>query len=174
MAIRKLLKMGDPRLFAKAAPVEEFATPALDALLVDMADTLQAAGGVGLAAPQIGVGLQVIIFGFERSSRYPEAEAVPLTQLLNPEIIPLTDDLALGWEGCLSVPGLRGEVPRYEKIRYRGYTPRGELIDRDVDGFHARLVQHEYDHLTGVLYPMRIADLARFGFTDVLFPELVG
>lgn len=172
MAVSTLLRMGDQRLLEVAKPVLDFATPALAGLIDDMFDTMNAAGGVGLAAPQIGVGLQVVIFGFESSERYPEAEAVPLTVLLNPVITPLSDAEELGWEGCLSVPGLRGEVPRWARIRYQGLTPQGETIDRTVDGFHARVVQHECDHLIGKLYPMRIRDMARFGFTDVLFPEL--
>lgn len=172
MAVRTLLRMGDQRLLQVAKPVVDFATPALADLIDDMFDTMNAAGGVGLAAPQIGVGLQVVIFGFENSERYPQAEAVPMTVLLNPRIKALSDEEELGWEGCLSVPGLRGEVPRWARIRYQGFTPQGEIIDRTVDGFHARVVQHECDHLIGKLYPMRIRDMARFGFTDVLFPEL--
>lgn len=172
MAVRPLLRMGDQRLLQVAKPVVDFATPALAGLIDDMFDTMNAAGGVGLAAPQIGVGLQVVIFGFESSERYPEAESVPMTVLLNPVITPLSDEEELGWEGCLSVPGLRGEVPRWARIRYQGFTPQGETIDRTVEGFHARVVQHECDHLIGKLYPMRIRDMARFGFTDVLFPEL--
>ncbi|HXE37926.1 MAG TPA: peptide deformylase [Azonexus sp.] len=172
MAVRTLLRMGDPRLLEVAKPVVDFATPALAGLIDDMFDTMNAAGGVGLAAPQIGVGLQVVIFGFESSERYPEAESVPRTVLLNPVITRLSDDEILGWEGCLSVPGLRGEVPRWARIRYQGFGPQGETIDRTVEGFHARVVQHECDHLIGKLYPMRIRDMARFGFADVLFPEL--
>jgi peptide deformylase len=172
MAVRTLLRMGDQRLLQVAKPVVDFATPALAGLIDDMFDTMNAAGGVGLAAPQIGIGLQVVIFGFENSERYPEAEAVPMTVLLNPVITRLSDDEILGWEGCLSVPGLRGEVPRWARIRYQGFGPQGETIDRTVEGFHARVVQHECDHLIGKLYPMRIRDMARFGFTDVLFPEL--
>lgn len=172
MAVRTLLRMGDQRLLEVAKPVVDFATPALAGLIEDMFDTMNAAGGVGLAAPQIGVGLQVVIFGFESSERYPEAESVPRTVLLNPLITRLSDDEILGWEGCLSVPGLRGEVPRWARIRYQGFGPQGETIDRTVEGFHARVVQHECDHLIGKLYPMRIRDMARFGFTDVLFPEL--
>lgn len=172
MAVRKLLRMGDPRLLEIASPVPAFATAELLALIADMRDTMAAAGGVGLAAPQIGVGLQVVIFGFERSERYPDAEPVPYTELVNPEIEPLAADEEFGWEGCLSVPGLRGEVPRFMRIRYRGYTPAGEPIERIAEGFHARVVQHECDHLIGTLYPMRIRDLRRFGFTEELFPEL--
>lgn len=172
MAVRPLLRMGDQRLLQVAKPVVDFATPALAGLIDDLFDTMNAAGGVGLAAPQIGVGLQVVIFGFENSERYPEAEAVPMTVLLNPLITPLSDAEELGWEGCLSVPGLRGEVPRWTRIRYQGFTPQGGPIERTVEGFHARVVQHECDHLIGTLYPMRIRDMRRFGFTDVLFPEL--
>jgi peptide deformylase len=172
MAVRSILRMGDPRLLEVARPVEDFATPALAALIQDMFDTMDAAGGVGLAAPQIGVGLQLVIFGFEHSERYPAVDAVPQTILINPRITPLSVDEELGWEGCLSVPGLRGEVPRFTRIRYQGVDERGQPIERTVDGFHARVVQHECDHLIGRLYPTRMRDLARFGFTDVLFPEL--
>jgi peptide deformylase len=172
MAVKKLLRMGDPRLLEIARPVRDFATPALEELIEDMFDTMAAAGGVGLAAPQIGVGLQVVIFGFEKNERYPDAEAVPQTVLINPTITPLSDDEELDWEGCLSVPGLRGEVPRFSRIRYQGFTPARQPIDRSVEGFHARVVQHECDHLIGKLYPMRIRDFSRFGFTDVLFPAL--
>lgn len=170
MTVRQILRMGDAGLLETAARVEAFDTAALHALIDDMFDTMVAAGGVGLAAPQIGVGLQVVIFGFERSERYPDAEPVPQTILINPEILPLDDDETLGWEGCLSLPGLRGEVPRYERIRYRGFDPCGQRIDRSVSGFHARVVQHECDHLIGRLYPTRMRDMTRFGFTDVLFP----
>jgi len=174
MAIRPILRMGDPRLLEVARPVAEFDTPALHALIADMFETMAAAGGVGLAAPQIGVDLQLVIFGFEKSARYPNAEAVPQTILLNPSIEPLGPEEELGWEGCLSVPGLRGEVPRFAAIRYRGVDPKGLPIDRRASGFHARVVQHECDHLIGKLFPMRMRDLTRFGFTDVLFPELAG
>ena len=174
MAVREILRMGDPRLLVPARPVEAFGTRELLALIGDMLDTMAAAGGVGLAAPQIGVGLQVVIFGFERSDRYPDAEAVPRTILVNPVVTPLGDDQVAGWEGCLSVPGLRGEVPRAERVRYQGFDPDGEPIEREVSGFHARVVQHECDHLAGVLYPMRMRDLTRLGFTDVLFPEPAG
>ncbi len=170
MTVRQILRMGDARLLETAARVEAFDTAALHALIDDMFDTMAAAGGVGLAAPQIGVGLQVVIFGFEHSERYPDAEPVPQTILINPEILPLDDNETLGWEGCLSLPGLRGEVPRYERIRYRGFDPSGQRIDRSVSGFHARVVQHECDHLIGRLYPTRMRDMTRFGFTDVLFP----
>lgn len=172
MAIRQILRMGDPRLLEPAAPVGVFATPELDALITDLFDTMHAAGGVGLAAPQIGVGLQVVIFGFEHSARYPDAPPVPPTVLVNPVITPLGDDEEDGWEGCLSVPGLRGVVPRWRRIRYQGFDPAGTPIDRSVDGFHARVVQHECDHLAGKLFPMRVRDFTRFGFTDVLFPDL--
>ena len=174
MTVRTLLRMGDPRLLQPAAPVTAFATPELAALIEDMFDTMAAHGGVGLAAPQIGVGLQVVIFGFEHSERYPDAPPVPRTILLNPVITPLSVESEEGWEGCLSVPGLRGMVPRATRIRYTGFTPEGESIERFAEGFHARVVQHECDHLAGVLYPMRVRDFRRFGFTDVLFPELQG
>lgn len=174
MAVRTLLRMGDARLLQPAAPVGEFGTPALAALIEDLFDTMAAHGGVGLAAPQIGVGLQVVIFGFERSERYPDAAPVPRTILVNPVITPLTEDREEGWEGCLSVPGLRGMVPRATRIQYTGFTAAGEPIERFAEGFHARVVQHECDHLDGVLYPMRVRDFRRFGFTDVLFPELSG
>jgi len=171
MTIRTLLRMGDPRLLETARPVAEFGTSELDELIRDMFDTMADAGGVGLAAPQIGVGLQVVIFGFDMSERYPDAEPVPMTILINPVITPLSDEEELGFEGCLSVPGLRGEVPRFRHIRYQGFDPQGGAIDRRVEGFHARVVQHECDHLLGLLYPMRMRDLRRLGFTDVLFPS---
>jgi len=174
MAIKTILRMGDPRLLQVAEPVGDLADPALRELIRDMFDTMEAAGGVGLAAPQIGVGRQVVIFGFEKSARYPEAAPVPRTILINPVIEPLDDEEETGWEGCLSVPGLRGEVPRFSRIRYRGVDPDGKAIDRTVAGFHARVVQHEFDHLIGKLFPMRMRDFTRFGFTDVLFPELAG
>ncbi|AZN36613.1 peptide deformylase [Iodobacter ciconiae] len=172
MAIRTVIKMGDPLLLEKASPVQAFGTPELQSLLVDMYDTMQAIGGVGIAAPQIGVSLQVVIFGFDVSDRYPEAEAVPVTVLINPVLTTLGDEMVDGWEGCLSVPGLRGEVPRYTRLRYQGFDAEGQLIDRSVSGFHARVVQHECDHLNGILYPQRIRDLRRFGYTDTMFPEL--
>lgn len=172
MTVRTVLRMGDPRLLQPAARVEAFGTPELAALIDDMFDTMAAEGGVGLAAPQIGVGLQVVIFGFEHSQRYPDAPPVPKTVLVNPVITPLGDEVEDGWEGCLSVPGLRGVVPRHVRIRYQGFTPEGESIDRFAEGFHARVVQHECDHLNGTLYPMRVTDFSRFGFTDVLFPSL--
>ena len=163
--------MGDPRLLARAQPVEEFDTPELHALLADMQDTMAALDGAGLAAPQIGVGLQVVIFGVEQNPRYPDAEEVPRTVLINPTLTPLANDTEDGWEGCLSVPGMRGVVPRYTRLRYQGFDQYGKPIDRSVDAFHARVVQHECDHLIGVLYPMRIRDFRRFGFTEVLFPD---
>jgi peptide deformylase len=172
MAVREILKMGDPRLLRMAAPVTEFDTPDLLALVEDMFDTMRAANGAGLAAPQIGEDLQLVIFGFERNERYPDAPPVPQTVLINPVIVPLGDELVDGWEGCLSVPGLRGVVPRFARIRYRGFDPQGQLIEREADGFHARVVQHECDHLIGRLYPTRMTDLSRFGYTSVLFPDL--
>ena len=172
MAIKPVLRMGDPRLLAVAQRVEDFGTPELDALLQNMHDTMEALDGAGLAAPQIGVGLQVVIFGVERNPRYPDAEEVPYTVLVNPVVTPLTENMEPGWEGCLSVPGMRGVVPRFARIRYQGSDQYGNPIDRTVDGFHARVVQHECDHLQGVLYPMRITDFRTFGFTDVLFPDL--
>lgn len=172
MTIQAILRMGDARLLEVARPVADFSSPDLHGLIRDMFDTMEAAGGVGLAAPQIGAGLQVVIFGFERSVRYPDAPPIPQTILINPRITALTEDEELGWEGCLSVPGLRGEVPRFRCIRYQGFDQEGNPIDRTVEGFHARVVQHECDHLIGKLYPMRMRDFSRFGFTDVLFPEL--
>ena len=168
MAIRTVLKMGDPRLWQRARPVDDFATPELNALFADMEETMQHLDGAGLAAPQIGVGLRVVIFGFEDNPRYPEAESVPFTVLINPVLTPLSDEVEEGWEGCLSVPGLRGLVPRWRTLRYTGFDLFGNPIDRSVEGFHARVVQHECDHLDGILYPMRIRDLRSFGFTDVL------
>ncbi|MGL4575700.1 MAG: peptide deformylase [Burkholderiaceae bacterium] len=168
--IREILKMGDERLLRVAQPVHTFDTPELHALIADMFDTMHAANGAGLAAPQIGVNLRVVIFGFEKNPRYPDAAPVPPTVLINPKLTPLSDVLEEGWEGCLSVPGLRGVVPRYAALRYTGFDQFGKPIDRSVDGFHARVVQHECDHLDGVLYPMRVKDFTRFGFTDVLFP----
>jgi peptide deformylase len=172
MAVRELLKMGDERLLRVAQPVTEFGTPALRELVADMLDTMKAANGAGLAAPQIGVDLQLVIFGFERNERYPEAPPVPLTVLINPVITPLSDAMEEGWEGCLSVPGLRGVVPRHRELRYTGFDLEGQPIEREASGFHARVVQHECDHLLGVLYPMRIKDFSRFGYTSVLFPGL--
>lgn len=172
MAVRELLKMGDERLLRQAQPVHEFGTPELDALVQDMLDTMKAANGAGLAAPQIGVDLQLVIFGFERNERYPEAPPVPMTVLINPVIVPLGDEEEEGWEGCLSVPGLRGVVPRWRRIRYSGFDAQGLPIEREAEGFHARVVQHECDHLIGRLYPSRIRDFSRFGYTSVLFPGL--
>jgi peptide deformylase len=174
MAIRTVLKMGDPRLLEVAGPVERFDTPELQALIGDMQDTMKALNGAGLAAPQIGVGLQVVIFGVADNPRYPDAEAVPDTVLINPTLSAIGDEMEEGWEGCLSVPGMRGVVPRHARLRYTGVDQFGRQIDRTVTGFHARVVQHECDHLIGVLYPMRIRDFSRFGFTEVLFPELAG
>ena len=168
--IRAVLRMGDPRLLARSQEVERADSPEIAALLVDMLDTMRAQNGAGLAAPQIGVGLRVVIFGVERNPRYPDAEPVPYTEIVNPVITPLTDAMEEGWEGCLSVPGLRGVVPRHARIRYRGLDPRGRVIDREAEGFHARVVQHECDHLDGILYPMRIRDFTQFGFTEELFP----
>ena len=168
--IRAVLRMGDPRLLQVARPVERFDTPELHALVADMFDTMAVLNGAGLAAPQIGVDLRVVIFGVESNPRYPQAEPVPPTVLVNPLIEPLVSDEEEGWEGCLSVPGLRGWVPRIARIRYRGFDAAGAPIDRVVAGFHARVVQHECDHLDGILYPRRIRDLSRFGFTDELFP----
>jgi peptide deformylase len=170
--IRDVLRMGDPRLLARARDVQDVRAPAVAALLTDMRDTMRALNGAGLAAPQIGVGLRIVIFGLEHNPRYPDAEAVPYTELVNPVLTPLSDEVEEGWEGCLSVPGFRGVVPRHRRIRYRGVDPSGTLVERDVEGFHARVVQHECEHLDGILYPMRIRDFTRFGFTDVLFPEL--
>ncbi|MCW7541251.1 peptide deformylase [Aquabacterium sp. A7-Y] len=172
MAIREILKMGDPRLLRMALPVREFDTPALHALVEDLFDTMHAARGAGLAAPQIGVDLQVVIFGFGSNPRYPDAPAVPETVLVNPVIEPVGEAEEEGWEGCLSVPGMRGVVPRWARIRYSGFDARGQRIEREAEGFHARVVQHECDHLIGKLYPMRMRDFTRFGFTSVLFPEL--
>ena len=171
MAIRKILKMGDPLLFQEAKPVKQFNTPKLDNLIIDMIETMESADGAGLAAPQIGESLQVVIFGFKKNARYPDAEEVPFTVLINPVITPMSEDTEEGWEGCLSVPGMRGLVPRYTKVNYRGMNQLGEIIDRNVDGFHARVVQHECDHLFGILYPMRINDMRQFGFHDTLFLE---
>ena len=172
MAIRDILKMGDPRLLRIAAPVTEFDTPDLLALVEDLFDTMRAANGAGLAAPQIDEDLQLVIFGLESNQRYPDAPPVPLTVLINPVIEPVGDETVDGWEGCLSVPGLRGVVPRFARIRYRGFDPQGRAIEREADGFHARVVQHECDHLIGRLYPTRMIDLRQFGYTSVLFPDL--
>jgi peptide deformylase len=170
MTIRKILRMGDARLLLRAEPVSDFGKHQLHELLADMRDTMQAHNGAGLAAPQIGVGLRVVIFGVQLNSRYPDAESVPETVLINPVISPLGEVMEEGWEGCLSVPGLRGLVPRHTHIRYQGRDEFGALIDRCVSGFHARVVQHECDHLDGILYPMRIRDMAKFGYNEELFP----
>jgi peptide deformylase len=173
MTIRDILKMGDARLLRVAKPVQEFATPGLHALIADMRETMAAVNGAGLAAPQIGVDLQVVIFGSAAvNPRYPDRPVVPRTVLINPVITPLGVSEEEDWEGCLSVPGLRGVVPRWSRIRYTGFDEWGQAIDRTVDGFHARVVQHECDHLIGKLYPMRVRDFTRFGFTEVLFPEI--
>jgi len=166
--IRPLLRMGDPRLLRQARPVESFDDPGLHALIADMEETMRHLDGAGLAAPQIGVDLRLVIFGFERSARYPDAEPVPWTVLINPVLTPLSPETEEGWEGCLSVPGLRGWVPRWRRLHYSGCDPCGRPLERSVSGFHARVVQHECDHLDGILYPMRIGDLSRFGFADVL------
>jgi peptide deformylase len=168
--IREVLRMGDPRLLRKAAPVERFGTPELAALLDDMRDTMAHLNGAGLAAPQIGVDLRVVIFGLKENPRYPEAEEVPQTVLINPVITPGSEEMQEDWEGCLSVPGMRGWVPRHRRIRYSGFDDRGRRFERDVNGFHARVVQHECDHLEGILYPMRVRDFTRFGFVEALFP----
>lgn len=172
MAVRRVLRMGDPLLYRKAEPVDRFDTPELEALIADMFDTMAALNGAGLAAPQIGVPKRVAIFGFEASPRYPEAEPVPRTILINPVIEPIGKEMEEGWEGCLSVPGLRGVVARHARIRYRGFDQHGEPIDRTVAGFHARVVQHECDHLDGILYPMRLKDIRLMGFEEALFPDL--
>jgi len=174
MAVHEILKMGDPRLLrvAKPLPASEFGTPELKALIADMFETMKAANGAGLAAPQIGVDLQLVIFGYQSNVRYPDAPPVPPTVLINPVITPLDDAMEEGWEGCLSVPGLRGVVDRHSRLRYSGFDADGVAIEREADGFHARVVQHECDHLLGVLYPMRVKDFSRFGYTSVLFPEL--
>ena len=170
MAIRTVLRMGDPRLLERARPVERFDTPELHALIEDMDDTMKSLDGAGLAAPQIGVGLQVAIFDVDANPRYPDAEPVPHTVLINPVLTPVGTEVEEGWEGCLSVPGMRGLVPRYRHLRYQGRDAYGNAIDRTVSGFHARVVQHECDHLAGILYPMRIRDLRNFGFNEALFP----
>ena len=173
MAVREILKMGDPRLLRVAQKVEQFDSDALHLLVTDLLDTMRAANGAGLAAPQIGVDLQVVIFGSdERNPRYPDRSLVPRTVLVNPTITPLGEDQESDWEGCLSVPGLRGVVPRWARIRYTGWDAFGDPIDRTVDGFHARVVQHECDHLWGKLYPMRMRDFSQFGFTEILFPGI--
>jgi peptide deformylase len=170
MTVRTVLKMGEPLLLQTAAPVTQFDTPELHALITDMLDTMKAHNGAGIAAPQIGVSQQVAIFGGGPSPRYPDAEAVPFTVLINPVLTPLSNEMEEGWEGCLSVPGMRGVVPRFTALRYQGVDQFGMEIDRTVSGFHARVVQHEVDHLHGILYPMRIRDFSRFGFIEALFP----
>ena len=176
MAIKTVLRMGEPLLLQKAQPITTFNTSELHALIGDMQDTMQAMNGAGIAAPQIGVSLQVVIFGqkqdsSEKNPRYPDADIVPYTVLINPTLTPINDEMEDGWEGCLSVPGMRGIVPRYAHLHYTGFDQFGIAIDRLVSGFHARVVQHECDHLNGILYPMRIIDLSQFGYVDVLFPN---
>ena len=171
MAIKTVLRMGDPILLQQAQAVEQFNTPELHALIQDMQDTMEHMVGAGIAAPQIGVSLQVVIFGVGSNPRYPDAEQVPYTVLINPVLTPIQDEMEDGWEGCLSVPGMRGVVPRHTRLHYTGFDQYGNPIDRLVSGFHARVVQHECDHLNGILYPMRIKNLKDFGFTDVLFPN---
>lgn len=173
MAIHEILKMGDARLLRVAKPVDKFDTPELHRLVADMFETMKAANGAGLAAPQIGVDLQLVIFGTDAPNpRYPDAPPVPRTVLLNPVITPLSDEEEEGWEGCLSVPGLRGVVPRWKAIRYSGFDVQGRPIERTADSFHARVVQHECDHLIGRLYPTRMRDFTKFGFTEILFPDI--
>lgn len=176
MPVRPILKMGTPSLFEKSVPwpSEKFDSPALSALLADMKDSMIAANGAGLAAPQIGENVRVVIFEVGDNSRYPNRDPIPFTVLINPELFPVSTESVDDWEGCLSVPGMRGLVPRYPQLRYTGYDQFGLRIDRTVDGFHARVVQHEVDHLDGVLYPMRVKDMTKFGYTEVLFPELAG
>jgi peptide deformylase len=168
--IRDVLRMGDPRLWEKSQPVTQFNTQELADLLQDMRDTMAHLNGAGLAAPQIGVLLRVVIFGVQSNPRYPDVEEVPDTVLINPQLTPLSDEVEEGWEGCLSVPGMRGVVPRYTRLRYTGFDETGRRFERVAEGFHARVVQHECDHLDGVLYPMRIRDFTRFGFIEELFP----
>ncbi|HUL40581.1 MAG TPA: peptide deformylase [Burkholderiales bacterium] len=170
MAVKTVLKMGDPRLFEVSKPVTAFDTPQLQELIQDMRHTMDALNGAGLAAPQIGIGLQVVIFGVTRNPRYPDAEEVPYTVLVNPKIEPLGQEMEEEWEGCLSIPGMRGLVPRYKRLRYQGCDQYGKTIERTVNGFHARVVQHECDHVQGILYPMRIRDMRNFGYNEVLFP----
>ncbi len=172
MTVREILKMGDPRLLRVAEPVREFGTPEMEALIADMFETMHAANGAGLAAPQIGVNLQLVIYGFKDNQRYPDAPPVPETVLINPVLTPLSSAMDEQFEGCLSVPGLRGVVPRYTQLHYEGVDQFGNAIVRDAEGFHARVVQHEVDHLLGILYPMRITDFSQFGYTSVMFPDL--
>jgi peptide deformylase len=169
--IREVLKMGDPRLLEKSQPVEVFGTAQLRELIADMRDTMAQLSGAGLAAPQIAVPLRVVIFGLTQNPRYPDAEEVPDTVLINPVITPIGEEMEEAWEGCLSVPGMRGVVPRFMRVRYQGFDESGQAIDRSVEGFHARVVQHECDHLDGILYPMRIRDMSKFGYVEVLFPD---
>lgn len=173
MPVKPVLKMGEPLLLQKAEPITQFDTPELHALIKDMEDTMAHMNGAGIAAPQIGVSKRVVIFGVGHNPRYPDADQVPYTVLINPVLTPVGEDLEDGWEGCLSVPGMRGVVPRYQRLQYTGFDQYGNKIDRLVSGFHARVVQHECDHLDGILYPMRIRDLAQFGYTEVLFPGMV-
>jgi peptide deformylase len=168
MTARKILRMGNPFLHRIAEPVREFDTPELRAIVADLFETMKVANGAGLAAPQVGIGLRIVIFGFDANPRYPGRASIPVTVLVNPVIEPIGTDMSEDWEGCLSVPGLRGQVERYERIRYRGFDPAGAPIDRTVDGFHARVVQHECDHLDGILYPMRMRDLGKLGYIDEL------
>lgn len=170
--IRNIVRMGAPVLLARAEPVEHFATGELRDLVDDMFQTMDEAGGVGLAAPQVAVSKRVIVYGFEHNARYPDAPSVPRTALFNPRIEPLTDELEDGWEGCLSIPGLRAVIPRYRRIRVSGWNAGGQRVEQVAEGFHARVIQHEVDHLDGILYPSRIKDFSTFGFTDVLFPEI--
>jgi len=172
MAVRPVLRMGEPLLLQKASPITEFNTPELHTLIQDMRDTMAALSGAGLAAPQIGVSLRLVIFGGFDSPRYPDAASIPDTVLINPVLTPLDNEKDEAWEGCLSVPGMRGLVPRYTGLRYTGFDAMGNAIDRTVQGFHARVVQHECDHLDGILYPMRIQDMRNFGYNEVLFPNL--
>ena len=172
MAIQKVIKMGHPLLFQQAKKVEDFNTPELDNLLVDMKDTMEHLNGAGLAAPQIAISLRVVIFGVTSNPRYPDIEDIAETILINPEITVLDGEKESGWEGCLSVPHMRGLVPRYKSIKYRGYNQFGELIEREASGFHARVVQHEVDHLDGILYPQRIENIQNFGFEDALFENV--
>ncbi len=172
MTVRRVLKMGDPVLYRQADPVKEFNTPELEALIADMFDTMAALNGAGLAAPQIGVSQRVVIFSVESNPRYPDVEPVPSTVLINPRLTPIGEEVEDGWEGCLSVPGLRGLVSRYRQLRYTGFDQHGKPVDRTVSGFHARVVQHECDHLDGILYPMRLRDIRLLGFEDALFQEL--
>ncbi len=172
MAVRRVLKMGDPLLYKKAGPVIQFNTPELDRLVADMFDTMAEHNGAGLAAPQIGVSQRVVIFGVEANPRYPQAEPVPTTVLINPLLTPIGNEMEDGWEGCLSVPGLRGLVSRHQNLRYTGFDQQGKPVDRTVSGFHARVVQHECDHLDGILYPMRLRDIRLLGYEEALFPDL--